>query len=572
MCRETRMYHFMTKDGLLKIPDTLLSRFPALDDYVNDMGCTPDSTKERPLEMVETANTMSLTSWETILKIYDASDVTCHVQDCSGGTHLKCYMKESGAEEALKMVYTLNYYREEIMLAEALEQVYFDWLGHVWDRMAFLELLMPGFTEEFGTYCVKHVERRGYFIVEKLFHHFQLQDLLPRLKALYKFPIVPYAMMWCRTLYSLFNQGDEFVSIGKLPGKEIPQRFVHSLIQIACGQSHIMLLTSDGLFAIGSNSSGQLGLPESCVEVSMEPVLVPMLDRVLGVWCKKGSLGKDAATMILTTQALYACGRDFKGELGLGHTGDEPICYYTPQVVDVHLGNPRETYLFVSMAPHLTAILTTHALYLAGYSDGYGSFGSTFRKYDLHRHITPGIVADMQVSETSHILLLLKGGAVFENLPNSKYSIEATWRRIPSTIIGESPIRSIAYRSNQSVAVSYDGNLYVWQAYSTDSVFVTDGMRLVERLYDGIAQEVQYDATGTTLLRTYDGIFGDGVTLLNQLKFSGITVSEEDERGFNDPAMYVYLRFLREAKKRKATVSTDVAFDNYKKRRIETIL
>lgn len=88
----------------------------------------------------------------------------------------------------------------------------------------------------------------------------------------------------------------------------------HTKAVVACGSGHSMFITPNGLFAHGSNDHGQLGIDPETLRYADRAVKVPLSDLYEVIAVKCGA----THTLILTTNGLYACGSNEHGKLGIG--------------------------------------------------------------------------------------------------------------------------------------------------------------------------------------------------------------------------------------------------------------
>lgn len=81
-------------------------------------------------------------------------------------------------------------------------------------------------------------------------------------------------------------------------------------ISVWCGDNHTMLLTTEGLWAFGSNEYGQLGLDQASKKIIDTPTRVANLPQVLVVGCGAQH------SIIVTTEYVYGCGKNDHGQTG----------------------------------------------------------------------------------------------------------------------------------------------------------------------------------------------------------------------------------------------------------------
>lgn len=91
-----------------------------------------------------------------------------------------------------------------------------------------------------------------------------------------------------------------------------------AIISVACGQDHALINTTHGLYGVGSNIQGQLGVgtkplgrSEPRLRRIFFPGVLPHL-LVLEVACA------GAYSMMRTSDGVYACGANHRGQLGVG--------------------------------------------------------------------------------------------------------------------------------------------------------------------------------------------------------------------------------------------------------------
>lgn len=139
------------------------------------------------------------------------------------------------------------------------------------------------------------------------------------------------------------------------------------IISISCGKYHTITITNDGLYVFGSNEFGQLGLGDTDSKVpiptkldffrtsSIQPNLNIQFFEILSVTCG------DNHTLIHTTNGLYCLGSNHYGQLGLGDTNF--VC--VPTKLDFIETNSLEIF-DVSCGSRHTILNTTDNLYVFG--------------------------------------------------------------------------------------------------------------------------------------------------------------------------------------------------------------
>jgi alpha-tubulin suppressor-like RCC1 family protein len=84
------------------------------------------------------------------------------------------------------------------------------------------------------------------------------------------------------------------------------------VLTVACGASHLMVLCTDGLYAMGHNYSGQLGIPKPRLQIVKTFLRVPLSEPVLALACSYNK------SVVLTPRGLMVCGDNLRDKLGLG--------------------------------------------------------------------------------------------------------------------------------------------------------------------------------------------------------------------------------------------------------------
>lgn len=104
-----------------------------------------------------------------------------------------------------------------------------------------------------------------------------------------------------------------------------------TVLAVACGGYHTLVLTSHGLYGWGMNDCGQLGVGKHLPTVTTPTRLKFFDGMVMGP--AAADAGEDDAervvrvscgnthSFVLTTEALYCCGANENGQLGIGHGG-----------------------------------------------------------------------------------------------------------------------------------------------------------------------------------------------------------------------------------------------------------
>ena len=132
-----------------------------------------------------------------------------------------------------------------------------------------------------------------------------------------------------------------------------------TVISVACGKDHALINTTHGLYGVGSNMQGQLGVgtnPLRRDEPRLRPIWIGEWPRpvVLEVACA------GAYSMIRTSDAVYACGRNQTGQLGVGDTKTRYVPTKVLLPCDVSVRS-------LSLSDHSAMFLTSDgAIYMCG--------------------------------------------------------------------------------------------------------------------------------------------------------------------------------------------------------------
>ncbi|XP_047486162.1 probable E3 ubiquitin-protein ligase HERC4 isoform X1 [Penaeus chinensis] len=152
----------------------------------------------------------------------------------------------------------------------------------------------------------------------------------------------------------------------------------YSIVQVAAGDQHSIALTSWGLiYAWGENGFGQLGLNSTEPHTSV-PKLVKSLARKQVIQVACGS----SHTLALTSGGeLYAWGSNLSGQLGLGHREGPQK---DPILIKALLGVPL---VHITAGGQHSAALTQAGFLLTWGSNKYGQLGFSANKDDLYCNV-----------------------------------------------------------------------------------------------------------------------------------------------------------------------------------------
>ncbi len=138
-----------------------------------------------------------------------------------------------------------------------------------------------------------------------------------------------HTMLLCESgeLYACGRNGDGQLGLGHRQDRDIFTRvkglpFGVRIKQLVCGWIHTMLLCESGaLYACGDNCGGQLGLGDEKGFTTFTRVE----GLPAGVHIKQLVCGEYHTTLLCESGALYACGWNWYDQLGLGHGEDRDI-------------------------------------------------------------------------------------------------------------------------------------------------------------------------------------------------------------------------------------------------------
>lgn len=97
----------------------------------------------------------------------------------------------------------------------------------------------------------------------------------------------------------------------------------NSLLDVACGASHTLFLTRDGLFGCGDNRNGALGIEEDGITVT------PFLIDVYGQTIVKIWAGNDVSLLFTDKGVLYGAGINTEGQFGTSYDVNKPVKVWT---------------------------------------------------------------------------------------------------------------------------------------------------------------------------------------------------------------------------------------------------
>ncbi|KAJ4830834.1 hypothetical protein Tsubulata_047256 [Turnera subulata] len=132
---------------------------------------------------------------------------------------------------------------------------------------------------------------------------------------------IRYAAVWGNGDYGRLGLGS--LHSHSTPKPLFPSAFHNqTLSSIACGGAHTLFLTESGrVYATGLNDYGQLGISDTSVTYSMEPVQVLGIEQEI----VQISAGYHHSCAVSVDGELYMWGRNSSGQLGLGKKAENVV-------------------------------------------------------------------------------------------------------------------------------------------------------------------------------------------------------------------------------------------------------
>ncbi|XP_073898715.1 LOW QUALITY PROTEIN: secretion-regulating guanine nucleotide exchange factor [Castor canadensis] len=233
-----------------------------------------------------------------------------------------------------------------------------------------------------------------------------------------------------------------------------------------CASAAAPIPAAAALFSWGANSYGQLGLGHK------EDVLLPQpLNDFCNPGCIKRITGGGGHSAVVTDGgALFVCGLNKDGQLGLGHTED--VLYFTP--CKSLLGCPIQQ---VACGWDFTIMLTEEGQVL---SCGSNSFGQLGVLHGLRRCVVPQVIELLRekivciAAGLRHALAATVSGIVFQwgtglassgrrLCPGQSLPLFLTAKE-PSRVTGMENCKAVRVLagSDHSASLTDAGELYVW--------------------------------------------------------------------------------------------------------------
>lgn len=294
-------------------------------------------------------------------------------------------------------------------------------------------------------------------------------------------------------------------------------------VSIVCGHQLTMFVTSDGLFACGANLVRLLGVSVNDTRKMGELVYIPHFRdaTILAAYCNHVI---SEFTMILTSDGLYACGSNQYGELGLGI--DPNVQSY----IDIPARINIENVLTVACGITHTMILTLDGLFACGFNqNGATGLGRgvvmVTRPTILPNFPTTGI---MSVSCGSyHTMILFQNRRLFACGPNDfgqlglPFNPDSPSIFDPTEVTSISGVISVSCGHLHTLFLTNDGNLYISgfigspyiNTLSREEVIQQSNMPTKVNGISNIIREpfsIIAGAVGISIALTTDGLFAWG--------------------------------------------------------------
>ncbi|XP_053684865.1 uncharacterized protein LOC128734607 [Sabethes cyaneus] len=162
--------------------------------------------------------------------------------------------------------------------------------------------------------------------------------------------------------------GDPLSTNGCPPHVSFLKQLDLEVLAVQCGRLHTLLLTNNGVYSMGANNLGQLGIGSHVLN-ALQPMLIPKLDgKNITHFC-----AGQYHNAVVADGLLYTWGWGIFGQLGHGSVGDSP----EPKAVDFFR---KKNIQQISLGHAHTLVLckrdsnTKNVLYVFG-SNHYGQLG-----------------------------------------------------------------------------------------------------------------------------------------------------------------------------------------------------
>lgn len=135
------------------------------------------------------------------------------------------------------------------------------------------------------------------------------------------------------SLYGLGSNVNGKLGLDSIQFTDVPLKInINDILDFDSGWEHTLIITKDGLYGTGSNCDGQLAIDISELNI---PTKLTHLTDVISVSCG------GRYSMCLTNHGLYGFGKNSNGQLGLGDNIDRhyPVKFNLDQIISVHCLN-----------------------------------------------------------------------------------------------------------------------------------------------------------------------------------------------------------------------------------------
>lgn len=127
-------------------------------------------------------------------------------------------------------------------------------------------------------------------------------------------------------------------------------RFVSNVVQVACGDFHVLALTADGeVYSWGNGTDGQLGIGTNSNQTT--PTLIKAMPKIAKIECGGGHSG-----FITSDFKLMMCGRGIDGQLGR-HGKNESVASNRSLPIEVDYFTGARVLQFAGGAHHSLALV-----------------------------------------------------------------------------------------------------------------------------------------------------------------------------------------------------------------------
>src|SRR5580693_6434843 len=158
-------------------------------------------------------------------------------------------------------------------------------------------------------------------------------------------------------LYSFGYNNFGQLGLGNNTHQNIPHKITqfnsNTIVSIACGGNHSFVLTKDGLYSFGCNYNGELGLGNNTNQNIAHKITQFNSDTIVSIACGCNH------SLVLTKDGLYSFGYNEYGQLGLGNNTDQNIPHKITQF-------NSNTIVSIACGRNHSLVLTKDGLYSFG--------------------------------------------------------------------------------------------------------------------------------------------------------------------------------------------------------------